>query len=104
MLIREEFGRSYQSPDQVGNNNWENNEDVQVETIADSYNNKWLVSVTCSSYPEFSLPQRAFEDEQSAQFYSREQSEKIRNQILNLPNPTNESMLREAIRKIILSV
>lgn len=96
--LKEELGRSWKSHDQVGNNSWEDFEDIQVETVADSANNKWLVTVSCDSHPEFSVPQRAFQDEQSAQFFAREQSERIRNQIMNLQE------VRNLVRNIILDL
>ena len=96
--LKEELGRNLRSVDQVGNNSWEDFEGIGVVTVADSANDRWLVTVTCHDSPEFSVPQRAFSDEQSAQFFAREQSERIRNQILNLQE------VRRLVKNIILDL
>lgn len=96
--LKEELGRSWKSHDQVGNNSWEDFEEVNVETVADTANNSWLVTVTCDSYPELSIEQRSFPDEQSAQFFAREQSERIRNQVLNLQE------VKKIVRNILLGL
>lgn len=96
--LKEELGRNLRSPDQVGNNSWDDFEGVDVETVADTANDQWLVTVSCHDYPELSVPQRAFTDEQSAQFFAREQSEKIRNQILNLRE------VRRLVKNILLDL
>lgn len=96
--LKEELGRNIQSVDQVGNLSWKDFEGINVETIADTANNLWTVTVECSDYPEFSIPQRSFADEESANFFAREQSERIRNQRMNLKE------VRILVKKIILSL
>jgi len=98
ILLDEEFGRSWQSHDQVGNISWEDYEEVDVEITGDTAQNKWLVSVKCPKYPNESLPTRAFSDEASANAYARSESERIHNKLLNI----RESILRESIRRYIL--
>lgn len=82
--LREELGRSYASHDQVGNLDWQDFDDVDVEITADTSGMKWLVSVQCPDHTSESLPTRSFTDEASANAYARSESERIHNKLLNV--------------------
>jgi hypothetical protein len=98
--LKEEIaiGRNVHTADQVGNNDWEDYEGISTETIADAGNNQWLVTVHVEDDPSLSVPQRAFSSEVDAQAWARSETERIRNQMLNLQE------VRKFVRMILLEM
>jgi hypothetical protein len=95
--IKEEIGRNYSTRNLYFNKPYDmmDNTNVDVEMFAMD-NGRWSAEVKCISNPELSTPRRIFNDESSAQHWSRMEVDKITRKTMN-----EAYKLRLVIRKLI---
>lgn len=93
--LKEELGRNYSTRDLYGDKPYSmmDNTNVDVEMFAMN-DGKWSAQVKCISNPELSTPRRIFNDEISANHWTRMEVDKITRKTMN--------ELRQTIRNILL--
>jgi len=90
--LSEEIGRNYHTIDNDPYT-WKNYSNVDVSTHK-AEDGKWHVKVTSPEYPEHDQPLRKFADEESANFYAQQMSDRIMRVTLN--------EVRQLVRNLIL--
>ena len=76
LLIREELGRNIRSiPDVDAMQNWRHLDGIDAQVTADPGSNGWHVKISTAD-GKVSLPLKYFSDENSANFWAREQDRK----------------------------
>jgi len=81
-LIREELGRNIRSiPDVDAMQDWRHLDGVDASVVADPLTNGWSVKITTTD-GKADLPLKHFSDENSANFWARNQVMKIQRKLL----------------------
>ena len=97
--IHEEIARNYSTRGLYNDKPYDliDNTDLDVDMFAMT-DGKWSAQVKCKSNPKLSTPVRIFSDETSANFWARNEAEKITRRTMN------ENVLRKFVRSILKEI